>query len=321
MRYKYIIDYISDEFENNLFSYLQKQKPFFVTQADFTESFCSLDPSRKQDLLKKIELEDKEPNKELRLEDNATEPDYQDNQNNHIQDNQEQEKASQLEEFVIKDAEDYCTEEEVLRILEEVQTFIENYQYSIDLKSLYNMDSKFEDDYEPTSSTPQSIDSIGSWLRENNNSYFAKVLYGIRPRYGTDRDLLDSLEDAMETSHLEQKMLEAGIYEKFISGFELNVDVPYKLIDISTHPKYPNIDYYRCMIVFVFSQVSIRFFYFYSTYKLKTWNVYYYEAGSDWQTLDVKLKETRGIEVVISTLLDKFDSFIIESIKSRYLFV
>lgn len=309
MRYKYIIDYISDEFENHTFGYLKNQKPFFVTQADFTESFCLLEQSKKHYLLK-----------ELGLEDTTIELDDQDNQDNHIQGNQEQEKASLLEELVKKDAEDYCTEEEVLEILEKTETFIESYQYSVDLTSICNINLNLSGDYEATDSTPKSIASIGKWLTENTNSYFAKILYSIRPRYGSGQDSLDSLADGMDRAYLEQQMLEAGIYERFISGFELNVDVPYRLVDIIADPKYPNIDSYRCIILFVFSQVSIRFFYFYSVYKLKSFKIYYYEGGSDWQTVDVKMKEPNGIEGVISRILDSFDSFIIEPIKSRYPF-
>ena len=60
-----------------------------------------------------------------------------------------------------------------------------------------------------------------------------------------------------------------GNYKTVLSGFELTVDVPFKLINLDAHPKHPNLDWCDCKIAFVFSQVSIRFFYFYSNFKLQ----------------------------------------------------
>lgn len=144
IRYKDIIDYISDDFEKN---YLQT--PFFVSQANFTEKFGLISSDLKSTLSLELGNKDSQENKLA------------------------QESHFSLEEVVKRDAQGYCTKKEVVNNINALKTFIETYQYSSDFSSLYNITSSFEDSY----NSEFSVAPIGKWLEDNHNEYFAKPTY------------------------------------------------------------------------------------------------------------------------------------------------
>jgi hypothetical protein len=280
IRYKHIIDYISDEFDKD-----SRQKPLFVTQASFTETFCSVSQKMKSLLLGKLSnsLEGKSNGDEL--------------------------KVSSLVDLVKRDAERYCSEEEALGNLNIIKSFIENYEHSPELVNLYKISSKFESDYE---SIAEQDESIGKWLKDNSNNYFSKATYR--------RELVNK-----STSPIAQTMASLPLlyddrnYKTVVSGFDLTVDVPFKLINIDAHPQYPNLDWCDCKITFVFSQVSIRFFYFYSSFKLEDWKNYSHDSSSDWQTVEVQVKCLNELEEAVSNILNKFDSFVLNPLRAKYI--
>lgn len=283
IRYKHIVDYISDDFEKNAL-----QKPLFVTQASFTEIFCSVNQKIKTLLSSQLSnlLEGKSNSGEL--------------------------KVLSLVDIVKRDAERYCSEEEALEALNAIKDFIENYQHSPELVDLYNTFSDFGSDYKSIS---EYDDSIGKWLKDNNNNYFSKVTYRRELVNTNSSSILQSIADI-------SSFYVNGNYKTVktvISGFELTVDVPFRLINIEAQPKYLNLDLCDCKIAFVFSQISIRFFYFYSNFKLQNWNNFSHDSSSEWQTIEVEIKDITKLEETISNILNKFDSFVLDPLRARYL--
>lgn len=183
IRYKHIVDYISDDFEKNAF-----QKPLFVTQASFTEIFCSINQKMKTLFSEQMSnlLQGKFDSNEL--------------------------KVLSLVDLVKKDAERYCSEEEALEALNNIRSFVKTYQYSSELVDLYNISSQFESDYKSIS---EYDDSIGKWLKDNNNNYFSKITYR--------RELINTsaspLFQAMAASI--SSLYGDGNYKTVISGFEI----------------------------------------------------------------------------------------------------
>jgi hypothetical protein len=92
IRYRHITDYISDDFENN-----PLQKPFFVTQADHTEIFCSVDENLKEILSAQMNC----PRKEESITDEL--------------------KALSFVDLVKEDAERYCSREEAWNLLASIK--------------------------------------------------------------------------------------------------------------------------------------------------------------------------------------------------------
>ncbi len=280
IRYKHIVDYISDEFEKTAF-----QKPLFVTQASFTEIFCSLNQKINTLLSEQMSnlLQGKFDNNEL--------------------------KVLSLVDLVKKDAERYCSEEEALKVLNNIKSFVENYQYSSELVDLYNISSKFESDYKSIS---EYDGSIGKWLKDNNNNYFSKITY--------ERELINaSASPIFQAVASISSLYGDRNYKTVISGFELTVDVPFKLINVEAHPQYLNLDLCDCKIAFVFSQVSIRFFCFYSNFKLENWKNYSHDFSSGWQTVEVEIKNLDKLNETIYNILNKFDSFVLDPLRAKYI--
>ena len=260
----------------------------FVTQASFTEIFCSVNQKIKTLLSSQLSnlLEGKSNSGEL--------------------------KVLSLVDIVKRDAERYCSEEEALEALNAIKDFIENYQHSPELVDLYNTFSDFGSDYKSIS---EYDDSIGKWLKDNNNNYFSKVTYRRELVNTNSSSILQSIADI-------SSFYVNGNYKTVktvISGFELTVDVPFRLINIEAQPKYLNLDLCDCKIAFVFSQISIRFFYFYSNFKLQNWNNFSHDSSSEWQTIEVEIKDITKLEETISNILNKFDSFVLDPLRAKYL--
>jgi len=281
IRYKHIIDYISDEFEKNAL-----QKPLFVTQASFTEIFCPINQKIKNLLLKQMNglLNGKPDSNEL--------------------------KRLSVVDLVKRDAERYCSEEEMLEALNVMKSFTEGYEYSAELIELYQISSEFENDY---MSIHEYDASIGKWLDDNDNNYFSRVTY---QRNKIIQNKASTLAQAIASISF---LSDHERYRTVTSGFDLTVEVPFKLINIDASPKYLNLDRYDCKITFVFSQVSIRFFYFYSSFKLENWNDYSPDSSSDWQTVEVEIKDLKKLKDSISDILNKFNSFVMDPLKAKYI--
>jgi hypothetical protein len=283
-RYSHLMDYIADEFQKN-----SLQTPFFITQADHTETFCSLDASTKEELLKELESFSKSSDLD-------------------------EEKSSRLEDFVKRDAEYYCNEEELLKALEEIQDFFINYTFSSDLTSLYKVTPEFLNSYNGLSNIyeSRSITSIGNWLKENENNYFAEISYRrerITP-FSANEKLLGTVGRLPSDPKIE--------YKSVVSGFDLTVVVPFKQILIQANPKYHNTDLHKCYIVFIFSKVDIKFFYFFSSFKSKNWDNYTPGISSEWQIVDSKIKDSTKLKESISDILKQFELSILEPIRARY---
>lgn len=282
IRYKHIIDYISDEFDKNSF-----QKPLFVTQASFTEVFCHVSSRMRTKLSSKMQGVVGQNSKFEGVENLS------------------------LVDLVIADSQRYCSKEEVIDSLDQLRHIVENYKYSSGLEDLYTVDVDFTEDYSSTSTK-----SIGSWLKENENQYFSKVEYKrkkIEP--GSYSAFINSLAVLPSISGGAAKK----DYVNVVSGFDLTVEVPFKLITIDAQPKYPNISWNECKIAFVFSRVKIRFFYRYSTFQLDGWENYSHDSSSPWKSVEVELKKTAQVEEAILDIVSKFESFTMDPIRAKYI--
>jgi len=192
-----------------------------------------------------------------------------------------------------------------------MRSFVEDYKYSYELMDLYEVSVKFESDYKAIDGHHESV---GQWLEDNNNNYFSRVTYR---REIADENLSDVAKNIARIT-----LAYGGSNHKYktvVSGFDITVDVPFKLIDINAHPKYPNLDWCGCKIAFVFSPANIRFFYFYLIAKLENWEYYSYDSSSGWKTIEVEMKDKEKLEESMSSILSGFDSFIMAPIVAKYM--
>ncbi|MBK9985215.1 MAG: caspase family protein [Saprospiraceae bacterium] len=142
IRYKDIIDFISDEFEGN-----PAQTPYFVIQADYTEKFCTLNKSLKQ-YLDTMQFNVRSDIKDLN--ENFT-----------------------LLDKIKNQAQDYSGKDEALQLISKLRVEISKLSLDSELASVFDLNISFYEDYEQI----ERKNVIGKWLNENAHDYFAEAKY------------------------------------------------------------------------------------------------------------------------------------------------
>jgi len=283
IRYKNIIDYVSDYFEGNA-----QQTPLFITQADFTETFCEISKELQAFLSE-------------RLEDASTPP--------------VGEKASlvtSIESHVKREALIYCTKDEAVSIVTTLPEIMQRFQPDDTLDYLYTY--VYNTDLN-TEKLP-SISSVGQWFKENKSNFFARPTYATETYEDYDDDYSRLGIAAFAMGRGDRKKVTKQ--RKVIVGIELTETLPYNHIELVANPKYPNIDAYALHVVFVLSKTDIRLFYFISNYIETGWDKRTLNNDIKWQTACAKLKEQSELEVIVSDMMDEFKHKIIEFVQEKF---
>ncbi len=139
IRYKDIMDFISDAFEKNT-----SQTPFFVVQADYTEKFCVISKALKEYL--------------NNLDTSLTE------------ETEKKEVEISLVDKIKKQASEYFTKEQAINIVNELKAKLSEYKLNDDLNEIYDFAITFQENYEGI----VSKNTIGKWLDDNPHEFFAK---------------------------------------------------------------------------------------------------------------------------------------------------
>lgn len=142
IRYKDIVDFISDEFQNN-----SDQTPFFVIQAEFTEKFCALNDDVKQYLVSY-----NTSNRVIAPEDKA---------------------LSTLLSLVKAGAKEYVDKNGAIEAIKFFQSQLAHLSLGKELDDLYDVKVKFL----ANSNTLPNVKAIGKWLKDNNHDFFARPEY------------------------------------------------------------------------------------------------------------------------------------------------
>lgn len=166
IRYKDIIDVISDEFSDN-----GEQTPFFVIQADLTEKFCAF-------------------TKELREYLTSFNP--KELSNISIKDN-----PITLSEKVKLNAKEYIDKAGALKSIDFIKSELEALKLDNEIADLFNLDIFF---LEENKAVPQ-LKVIGNWLTKNKNNFFARLVYeeGIDFDTGEEYSILTGFDLKFET--------------------------------------------------------------------------------------------------------------------------
>lgn len=142
IRFKDIIDFILDEFNDNA-----EQTPFFVIQAELTEKFCAFNDDLKHYLVN-YNIANKKTNKD-------------------------EKKVPSLLEMVKVNAKEYVDKKGALKALDFCKIQFEKLSLDKEIRDLYNLDINFIED---NNSLP-GVKTIGKWLKENNHDFFATPYY------------------------------------------------------------------------------------------------------------------------------------------------
>jgi hypothetical protein len=281
IRYKDIIDFISDDFENN-----SSQTPYFLMQATNTEKFGGVSDTFK----KKVEdfLND-------RIYDN-------------ISNAGEPSKKNSLIDLVKNDASKYCSIEDLLARLETIKKQINEYKPNTEIDLLYDFKSNFLEEY---NTYFKNLNQIGKWLYENESKYFAEVKF--KNQAYTVEDPLDTISVLRGTER--RKITK---YKEVINGIELTQNIPYKAIETISSPKYENLEHKGLLILFIFSKTKMRFFYSFISFKEINWNEKRVREEIKWKTIECDLKDTDSILNEVKKIFELFEQFILEPLKQKF---
>ncbi len=278
IRYKDIIDYISDDFES-----IDEQTPFFIAQADFTEIFIKSSDSVKQALKVYIGEETPEPKKEPDL------PKYK-----------------SLVEYIKKDAKDYSSEEEAEGVLVKIKDSLSAKRLEGELKELFELKVTFDFHI---SDLPKSK-TIGNWVKENGQVYFAEPTFDDVP-----------YEDERTSGLFSPSFFKTGTvtkYKKELVGFTHTAELPYKTISIDLIPLYQNLSAYNCTIIFLISKKEIQFFYFRTDYKDTSWKSRTLNHDIKWLSSNFTIKHYEKINDFINKIYDENNSLVLGHLNTIY---
>ncbi|SHI09510.1 Caspase domain-containing protein [Clostridium collagenovorans DSM 3089] len=288
LRYKEIIDYISDDFKKN-----ERQTPYFVSQGDYTEIFGNINDDLKDKIMSV----------------------YNSFSNNKPKETKGNE--TKLIDLIKNDSMKYCSEEEMLNNIQNIQNLLNQYSiHSSELKNLFNYKCEFLAEY----SDEIDLVPIGNWIKKNNN-YFAKPTY----RKESYKDIIQVKKknpygnlfgSAFANQMYEDK--EVTKYRYIIDGMELTQDVPYNCMKISFIPNLQNLKYYSTYIIYAFSKTDIVFFIYTSYYKDINWKERTFITDNSWDILTISAKDFNTIKNFINKTISSIEDMILSELETKF---
>jgi len=290
VRYKDIIDYVSDAFTQDTI-----QTPFFVTQADHTEIFLEVSEDTRKTVTTFLPTG---------IPSIATA--------------QAGVQELSLVEFVKRDASLYCSEEKTVSVLVQISESIHSYKLPRDLSELYSL--VFE---QIPLSDFRYGDGIGIWIDKNltDKRYFVSVEKETRQE---TKKVLKSAFEMLSVSSLSLGQADDGKYKtvtevrQYIVGFKPSVELPFGALALYGEPKYLNLFACRMYVVPIVSMTHIRLFWSYVHLDHSNWKQRKFVNKFEWATDEVLTTDSAGIEKLIRTITSGFETFAFAPIKSKW---
>jgi len=280
IRYKDIMDYISDDFELSPLN----QKPYFIVQADFTESFCSI-TNKLRDQLNDFLFG-------IKPHDNL---------------GGEETKSLTLLDLIKSDADNYCNEDEAKLKYMSIYDEASRFMFNDTLKQFYDLSVIKE----LTHNNLPGGETIGNWFDQNQHNYFAKAI--VEYRENTDTNPFPSFDDSFRRS----------IYgipkKKIVIGVQSTTDMPFCYITLTTVHKFPNLIDYGLIILPFISKTEFIIFSTTLEYLNEGWSdkVINY-ASINWSLSKFPIKELAPVKIFLKTTLSNFESFVLHNIESKF---
>ncbi|MFH0728206.1 MAG: caspase family protein [Pseudomonadota bacterium] len=299
MRFKDIIDYVSDYFVANA-----KQTPFFITQATNTELFTAVDSSLREKMRGYLGIycPTPTPSEKAEADHSIT-------------------SSISLLDLVKADAERYCSKDEVLSLLKHCQTYLAEKKYSDDTYGLYDIEFIGLPSIE--SEVPRIV-NIGKWLSENKNDYFAEPTYR-QENYDEEievpvrRNTLSAYLSVMQSLSPQYEIRTVTRTRSVITGFRLTQESETSAFRITAKPRFQNLSWHDCHAAFVFSKIEIRFFYLFSTFREQNWDKRNRQPEENWRTFVASLKSEKAVDDALRQIVETFEDHVMEPIKGKYL--
>lgn len=285
IRYKDVIDYVSDAFTAK-----SLQTPFFVTQAGFTEPFCSPSESLRSEILELLKEDQPKRKKQVSASQDS------------------------FLSLVAKDAESYCSEAEAIENLNAFAKHVADLKLSSEIIPLYETRSSVE-----TSNEIPEVVQIAEWFEKNKSDpeFFVRLQYETkRVTRRVRRNFL--LSNLFATSDDDDNFVTKTENAQFAANFQPTVDLPYRFLCITADPKYANLRQAKCFIVPAVSRTHLRLFWTYASYDFATWNDRKLVEIRNWVTDEGPIKDASHFAEVLGGVSVGFSNFLFEPIKAKW---
>ena len=234
VRYKDIIDYVSDEFQGN-----EKQSPIFVSQANFTDIFVSALQDEKT-FLKEILCQN-----DVRAKDDN--------------------KSQTLKQLVENDAKRFFDKDDAMRIYNSIPELIDSiFTFDGELKSLFEREIIIHNDYQII----PKIRSLSEWISNNNDDFFVRAIITnesheerVRKPGVLGLDMFN--DDSYKT---------VTKYKQVPTSFESTTEVPFHVVQIKAQPLYPNLNSMTVFLLPLISRTKMIIFSTIAPYKTVGWD-------------------------------------------------
>lgn len=287
IRYKEIMDYVSDSFKGN-----KKQTPMFIGQANFTEIFISVDEVLKENL--KLSLDDN-----FKLMSELT---------------SQPEKT--LLDKIKEDARRYLDKGAAMTLLGDIEEEIQkNKKFSGgDFKDLFDI-KHITDQY--NSALPK-LTQAAEWLTSSSDDFFAKPQWETRR---VKKQVLKSGLNSIVTMSImgmspeyETREVDEDICTDIINTTEL----PFCNIISKAERLYPNINSSECIWLFFVSETKLAILTTFILFKTTDWEKEVaLRQHAKWTSKVFELTNHDGIKDYISNTFTKFQDFSLEPIITR----
>jgi uncharacterized caspase-like protein len=284
LRYKDVIDFVSDRFSSN-----SSQTPFFVVQADFTETFCTVSATLKAAVLSVLPGETPATAKPTPT-------------------------STTLADLVRADAARYCSESESRAALDKLMEKLNSVPHPSDLSGLFSITIEKGSEF---SNLPDAT-AIGNWLSQNQHTFFAVPYSRVatikrrklkNPRHEHLAPFLVEDDDAWHIVEEE---------ESRVCGFKPMVEMPYLYLLLRATPLFPNISANDCYVVPIVSKTEIRLFYTFCRYRDTGWDRSERSREFNWVTEAFPTKDHSSISEAVTTIAAKLWLFVREQLEQRF---
>ncbi|QUT15543.1 caspase family protein [Rahnella inusitata] len=285
IRYKDLMDYISDSFMSN-----KEQTPLFINQANYTEIFISQDSSLKEILnnslrgLAQLQLE-KIP-------------------------------QATLIDRIKEDSKRFMKQEEAMAIYKKIIDIAnENKKFKNDGKNIFDVSVLKIDDYKPI----PKISQISKWLHSHPGLFFASPTYAVEIR---EKKVLKNrhafYSSLMRMGGLEEDDDYKTVEEKINvpKGVENIIEVPFKALEIKAVSLFDNVNSSTLYIVPFISRTQMVVFNYVSHSITVGWDgEVMQDANELWESSIYELIDKDKIFDHVRRLFEYFEAFSLEPIK------
>lgn len=283
IRYRDIVDQITDQFANN-----RDQRPFFVIQADNTEIFGSFQDREKNEIRSRLEAVTV-----VTLTSTASATPS---------------KQPTLADLIKEQAKDYLSDAEIIETIEQLPIVTRRYTLPPEIDSLFQLEVNTAIDFQGLA----RLKVIGTWLNENKKEYFARVQERTEEYEDYENDWLRIAVFAGQRDSAKKIKKTRNV----IIGYEPKWDkLSFWRIELLLNSQLPNIPTYRLNILYLFSRLDIRIFYSFDEKWPGIGNVEMRTVFGEWKAMQFRLRELKINSAAVNPVFSDFTNYVIDNLK------